>query len=227
MAKFSFSIGKTLTECVNAEDTALVSLPGASRNVVVRTYCRQLYPGVRALVKLAEANAIIKEFPPVLADHKAEAALAEKRAELLGLADFVSGLSSDCGARARILIGFLAANKLLDRSVYSLKDKLRHETHLTKKEIVPLIDAVYTALRKKAGANAAKKHSLRDFIETGSGCREFFDWLAIHINPLFGLFSRQEQLSREVTAAEANIDEKKNRRLLDGLRIEIDKIKSD
>lgn len=226
MAKFSFSIGKTLTECVNAEDTALVSLPGASRDFIVRTYCRQLYPGVRALVKLGEANAIIKEYPPVLADHKAEAALAEKRAELLGLAEFLSGLSSDCGARARILIGFLAANKLLDRSVYSLKDKLRHDTHLSKKEIVPLIDAVYTALRKKAGANAAKKHSLRDFIETGSGSKEFFDWLTVHVDPIFGLFRRHEQLSKELAAAEANIDESKTRKLLDGLKVELDKIKN-
>ena len=224
MARFSFSVGKSMTDCVNVEDTAWVLLPGASRNVLVRTYCQQLYPGVRALVKLGEANAIIKEYPPVLADQKAEAALAEKRGELRGLADFVSGLSSDCGARARILIGFLAANKLLDKSLYSLKDKLRHESHLTKKEVVPLIDAVYTALRKKAGANAAKKNSLRDFIATGCASSEFFDWLAIHVDPLFAIFRRHEQLSKELAAAVGNTDEKKTRRLLDGLKSELEKI---
>ena len=175
MGKIHFSIGKMASDSVSAMDVVTVFLPGVSGNVTVSTYCQQPYPGARVLLKIGDADAILAANPPILADHKAAAELAEKRAELQNAADFVTGVSADCEARAKILVGFLAAKNLLNRTLYPLNDKLRHQSRLTKKELVPLIDAVYAALRKHAGANASKKQKHRDFVETGSGSRDFFD----------------------------------------------------
>ena len=59
MAKTFVTIGKTSTESVDTDQPVWVLLPETIQPAVVSTYSRQLYAGLKVLVRLGSAKNII------------------------------------------------------------------------------------------------------------------------------------------------------------------------
>ena len=91
---------------------------------------------------------------------------------------------------------------LIDRKLYPLVEKIRQHSPLTGKDISPLVDVLYTKLRKSAGATAAHKQKLRDYIQSGVYDDALVLWLARFVNPVIALHLQQDRLKSALNGAD-------------------------
>ncbi len=169
MSKVHFIIGTTSTEAVDLDRTALALLPETTYPAAVPTYCRQLYDGLKVQVRLGNAKTIITT--QVLPRFRStdEDTLSAKKQEADSLRTQLEALSESVSKRAQVFLTYLSTKRLIDRTLYAVVEKVRRQAILTNKDLTPLVDAVYSALRKTAGATSSHKQKIRDYIQTGAG----------------------------------------------------------
>ena len=202
MSKAHYLIGRTSTQAVSDDQTVLVMLPETIRPAAVPTYSRQLYSGVKVLVRLgSEKNIFTTHFLPYLGVVD-DNTLGENRDRLDLLQLEIDEFSGDAAKRAGVFVSFLSVNHWIDRTLYPVVEKLRREVPLTDKDLSPLVDAVYTQLRKTAGATSAHKQKIRHYIQSGEYDGQLNDWLTRLVDPRFALFQKTSRLETKVQELE-------------------------
>ena len=202
MSKVHYLIGRTSTQAVSDDQTVLVMLPETIRPAAVPTYSRQLYSGVKVLVRLgSEKNIFTTHFLPYLGVVD-DNTLGENRDRLDLLQLEIDEFSGDAAKRAGVFVSFLSVNHWIDRTLYPVVEKLRREVPLTDKDLSPLVDAVYTQLRKTAGATSAHKQKIRHYIQSGEYDGQLNDWLTRLVDPRFALFQKTSRLETKVQELE-------------------------
>jgi len=202
MSKVHICIGHTSTEAVSVDQAVLVMLPETIRPAAVPTYSGQLYEKVKVLVRLgSEKNIFTNHFLPYMGAVD-EKTLAAKKRGLNSLRAEIDVFSGDAFRRAGVFGTYLSANHLIDRKLYPVVEKLRRKVALTSNDLTPLVDAVYTNLRKTVGATSAHKEKIRAYIQNGEYDSSLIDWLTLVVDPNFGLFQKAVRLATEVQELE-------------------------
>ncbi|MEP6913541.1 MAG: hypothetical protein ABI923_12350 [bacterium] len=203
MSKVHFLIGNTSTDAVNGDLPVLLLLPETICPAAVPTYSGQLYEGAAVLVRLGSfKNIFTNHFLPHMGAVDKDTLAASKR-ELDALQAQLYQFSGDTSKRASVFVNYLSTHQLIDRKLYPVVGKLRRKAALTNKELTPFIDAIYTNLRKTAGATSAHKDKIRDYIQSGAYDRSLTDWLTRFVDPNFGWFNKASRLIKEVEELES------------------------
>lgn len=202
MSKVHYLIGRTSTQAVSDDQAVLALLPETTRPAAVPTYSRQLYVGAKMLLRLGSGkNIFTAHFLPymgVVDDNT----LGENKDRLELLQTEIDDFSGDAAKRAKVFASYLSANHLIDRTLYPVVEKLRRAVNLTNKDLSPLVEAVYTGLRKTAGATSAHKQKIRAYIQSGEYDSTLTDWLTRLVDPRFSLFQEVSRLERAVQERE-------------------------
>lgn len=202
MSKVHYLIGRTSTQAVSDDQAVLALLPETICPAAVPTYSRQLYDGAKVLLRLgSEKNIFTTHFLPymgVVDDN----ILGENKDGLELLQAEIDDFSGDAAKRAKVFASYLSANHLIDRTLYPVVEKLRRGVTLTNKDLSPLVEAVYTGLRKTAGATSAHKQKIRAYIQSGEYDSTLTDWLTGLVDPRFSLFYKVSRLETEVQELE-------------------------
>jgi hypothetical protein len=201
MAKIYLKVGKTDSESIDSSQPVWVLVPGTKIPAVVSTYARQLYPGARVLMSFGSVRNLFNNHLLPHLDATSDRPIEAKRNELATVIGQIDTLAGDAVKRSQIFLNFLSTLHLVDRKLYPLRDKLRRNAVLSGKDIEPLIDALYTALRKNANATAAHKQKLRDYIQNGSHDEALILWLARFVDPVLALHLRHDSLVAELVGA--------------------------
>jgi len=204
MSKLHFLIGQLPTETVNSEQLVLLLLPETIQPALLATYSAQVYPGLKLFVRLGNAKNIFSgHFLPLIGAGDKNA-LATKKRDLNTARTDLEEFSGDNSKRVGVFVNYLSANKLIDRKLYPLVEKMKRDVVLTNKDLTPLIDAVYTSLRKNASATSAHKEKIRAYIQSGEYDASLVDWFYRYVDPRFGLFQQTTRLANEVEESEKN-----------------------
>lgn len=202
MSKVHFLIGHLSSETVSSDQAVVALLPETQRPMVVPTYSAQLHEGAQTLVHVSSAkNIFTAHFLPLIGAVDKNA-LAAKRRELDSTRVEIEKFSGDATKRASIFINYLTANKLIDRKLYPVVEKLKRDVTLSNKDLTPLVDAVYTSLRKGAGATSAHKDKIRVYLQNGEYDSALIDWFQRFVDPRFGMFQQAARLNNEVEESE-------------------------
>jgi len=133
----------------------------------------------------------------------AEDALSAKKRELDSLRTQLEVFTESVSKRAQVFLTYLSSKRLIDRTLYAVVEKVRRQVVLTNEDLTPLVDAVYSTLRKTGGATSSHKQKIRDYIQTGALDPQFFEWLAQVVDPDFGLYQRHHALTLELQEFES------------------------
>lgn len=202
MSKVHFLIGHLSSETVSSDQAVVALLPEAKQLTVIPTYSAQLHEGSEVLVRLSSAkNIFTAHFLPLIGAVDKNA-LAAKRRELDSTRIEIEKFSGDATKRAGIFINYLTANKLIDRKLYPVVEKLKRDVTLSNKDLTPLVDAVYTSLRKGAGATSAQKDKIRVYLQNGEYDSALIEWFQRFVDPRFGMFQQALRLASEVEESE-------------------------
>jgi hypothetical protein len=202
MSKVHICIGHASTEAVSVDQAVLVMLPETIRPAAVPTYAGQLYEGVKVLVRLgSERNIFTSNFLPHVGVVD-DSTLCEYKDRLDLLRAEIDEFSGDASKRAGVFVNYLSANHLINRTLYPVVEKLRRKITLTSNDLTPLVDAVYTNLRKTVGATSTHKQKLRTYIQNGEYDSSLIDWLTRIVDPRFALFQKALRLASEVQELE-------------------------
>jgi len=226
MAKLHFVIGKASTEPVSPNHTATVLLQDTVRPIAVPTYCRQITEGCKVLVDLGNTGKIIDEYLLPFFRSADEETLAAKKEELDSLeAGMAARAATNC-TRAEPFLSFLSSKDRLDRKLFPIAEKVKRGVTLSNKDLTPLIDAVYTVLRKTASATSGHKEKMRAYVQTGNGDSQFLTWLGRWVDPVFSSYQRIDDLKHDLEAASRQRRSTDDPKLKGELRTAIEDIKS-
>lgn len=226
MAKIYLKIGRTESESIDTSKPVWVLLPGTKNPTVISTYARQLHPGARVLMSFGSVRNIFNNHLLPLIEATSERPIEAKRKELAAVIDQIEALAGDAVKRSQIFISFLSALHLVDRKLYPLREKVRRNAGLTGKDIEPLVDALYTALRKSANATASHKQKLRDYIQNGSHDEALILWLARFVDPVLALHLRHDNLTAELSNAAESEPPQDNAALATEFRAAMEQIRA-
>jgi hypothetical protein len=198
MSKIFFTVGKVTTQSIGSNQPVWALLPETRLPVVVPTYARQLSSGSRALFRLGSVrNFFNTQLLPHLRATAGKSIESTQR-ELASIQEQVDDFAADVPKRARIFLAYLSAHHLMDRKLYPIAEKLRQNGPLSSKDMTPLVEAVYTALRRTAAATSSYKQEIRDYIQSGAWDKTSIAWLARYVDPKFGLYLHKESLAHEL-----------------------------
>src|SRR5713226_2813399 len=186
MSKVHFIIGTASTEAVDLDRTALVLLPETTYPAAVPTYCRQLYDGLKVRVRLENAKTIITTQVLPRFHSGDEDTLSAKKRELDSLRTQLVAFTESVSKRAQIFLTYLSTKRLIDRTLYGVVEKVRRQAILTNKDLTPLVDAVYSTLRKTAAATSSHKQKIRDYIQTGALDLQLLSGSLVSLTQIFG-----------------------------------------
>lgn len=206
MAKIFFTIGKTSTESIDSDQPVWVLLPETHQPAVVSTYSRQLQAGLKVLVRLGSAKSIIDahSLPPL--QEASEKTIDATSGELTILRRHVDAMAGDARNRAQIFLSFLSAKRLIRPPLYPVLDKLRTTSPLTDRDLTPLVNALCAALRKTGEVPSGHEQKLRTYIQTGAYDTQTMLWLALFVDPIFGLHLWHDDLATQLP--QCNEDER-------------------
>ena len=187
MAKIFVTIGKTLTESVDANQPVWVLVPETIQPAVVSTYSRQLRAGLKVLVRLSSAKNIFDAYLQLHSQDDREKLRDAKSDDYATLSRHVDAITGDARKRAQIFLSFLSEKCLIRPPLYPILAKLREKSPLTTRDLTPLVNALYAALRKDCDVPAGYKQKLQSYIHTGAYNTETMLWLALFVDPLFAL----------------------------------------
>lgn len=198
MTKTFVTIGKTSTESVDADQPVWVLLPETTRSAVVSTYSRQLYSGLKVLVRLGSVSDIFNAHLLPHLNSIGDRSLEAKKQEIVTLRGHVDVVAGDVLKRTQIFLSFLSAKRLIDRTLYPILEKVQRKSALTSKDLTPLVNALYATLRKSAEATSSQKQKIRAYIETGTYDIATMLWLALFVDPVFALHLWHDSLVAEL-----------------------------
>jgi hypothetical protein len=187
VAKTFVTIGKTSTESVDTDQPVWVLLPETIQPAVVSTYSRQLYAGLKVLVRLGSAKSIIDAHLLRHSHDRSEKPSDAKREEIATLRGYVDAMAGDARKRAQIFVSFLSAQRLIRPPLYPILAKLRETAPLTASDLAPLVNALHAALRKDSDISPGFKQKLNRYIHNGAYATETMLWLALFVDPVFAL----------------------------------------
>lgn len=226
MSKIFVTIGNTSTQSVEVNQPVWVLLPQTLLPAVVSTYSRQLYSGVKVLLRLGSVRNIFHSHLLPHLSSSGDGSLAAKRQELASLNDRVDAMAGDVAKRAQIFLSFLSSRRLIDRKLYPIVEKVRQKITLTSKDISSLVDAIYVILRKTANATSSQKQKLRDYIQTGAYDAAIIGWLARFVDPTIALHLRRDDLAAELRDSETQERPKDNAALERELRHAVEQLRA-
>lgn len=187
MGKIFFTIGKTSTESIDSDKPVWVLLPETLQPAVVSTYARQLQTGLKVLVRLGGAkNLIDAHLLPQIRDDSDKSSDA-KSEEIATLRRYVDAVAGDARKRAQLFLSLLSDKRLIRRPLYPLLAKLRETAPLTASDLTPLVNTLFTALKKDSYTPFGLKQRLRMYIHTGAYNTQTMLWLALFVGPVFAL----------------------------------------
>jgi len=198
VTKTFVTIGKTSTESVDADQPVWVLLPDTIRSAVVSTYSRQLYSGLKVLVRLGSVSNIFNAHLLPHLNSLGDRSLGAKKQEIVTLRGHVDAVAGDALKRAQIFLSFLSAKRLIDRTLYPILEKVQQKSALTSKDVTPLVNALYATLKKSAEAASSQKQKIRGYIQTGSYDTATILWLALFVDPVFALHLWHDSLVAEL-----------------------------
>jgi hypothetical protein len=156
MSKIFFTVGKVTTQSVSNNQPVWTLLPETRRPVVVPTYARQLSSGSSALFRLGSVwNLFNTQLLPHLRATAGKSIESTER-ELVSIQKQLDDFAGDVPKRARVFLAYLHAHRLMDRKLYPIAEKLRQNGPLSSKDMTPLVEAVYTTLRRTADAKSSQ-----------------------------------------------------------------------
>ena len=220
------TIGKTSTHSVDSDQPVWVLLPQTNHAAVVSTYCRQLYSGVKVLVRLGSVRNIFNAHLLPHLNSTGDSSLATKRKELATLRNQLDALAGDGLKRAQIFLSFLSAKRMIDRTLYPIVEKVRRQAALTGKDLTPLVDALYATLRKSSAATSSHKQKIRDYIQSGDYDSATILWLARFVDPAFALHLRYDSLAAELSRSQRQEQPPDNAALERELRRAVEQIRA-
>jgi hypothetical protein len=118
--------------------------------------------------------------------------------ELTVLSRHVDAMAGDARKRARIFLSFLSAQRLIRPPLYPVLEKLRTTSSLTDSDLTPLVNTLCAALRKTGEVPVGHKQKLRTYIQTGTYDTQTMLWLALFVDPVFGLHLWHDNLATQV-----------------------------
>jgi hypothetical protein len=226
MPKTFVTIGKTSTHSVDAGQPVWVLLPGTVHSAVVSTYSRQLYSGLKALVRLGSVRNIFNAHLVPQLNSIGDRSLEAKKHEIVTLRGHVDAVAGDVLKRAQIFLSFLSAKRLIDRTLDPILEKIQQKSALTGKDVTPLVNALYATLRKNADATSSQKQKIRDYIQTGTYDTATILWLALFVDPVFALHLWHDSLVAELQDSEGR-DQFQNKATLErDLRRAVEQIRA-
>src|SRR5438093_636735 len=127
MSKVHFIIGTASTEAVDLDRTALVLLPETTYPAAVPTYCRQLYDGLKVLVRIGNAKTIVAtQVLPRFRSVDQDTFSAKKR-ELDSLRTQLETFTESVSKRAKIFLAYLSSKRLIDGTLYAVVEKVHRQ----------------------------------------------------------------------------------------------------
>jgi len=194
--------------------------------IAVPTYCRQLEEGCKVLVGLGNTDKIIDECLLPFFRSAGDETLAAKKEELDSLKAGIAALAATNCTRAEPFLSFLSAEQRIDRKLFPVAEKVRRHVPLSNKDLTPLIDVVYTALRKRGSTTAGHKEKMRSYVQTGNGDGQFLAWLGRWVDPVCDSYQRANALKHDLEAASQQRRSAGDPKLKEELRTAIENIKS-
>jgi hypothetical protein len=226
MPKTFVTIGKTSTHSVDAGQPVWVLLPGTVHSAVVSTYSRQLYGGLKALVRLGSVRNIFNAHLVPQLNSIGDRSLEAKKHEIVTLRGHVDAVAGDVLKRAQIFLSFLSAKRLIDRTLDPILEKIQQKSALTGKDVTPLVNALYATLRKSANATSSQKQKIRDYIQSGTYDTATILWLALFVDPVLALHLWHDSLVAELQDSEGQDQSQDKATLERDLRRAVEQIRA-
>ncbi|MBI2580267.1 hypothetical protein HYV85_00485 [Candidatus Woesearchaeota archaeon] len=167
------------------EQPGLAVVPFTRSLAVTPTYLNQIPPGYQAAAELASADRVVAALMPKLSSQlntRVEEKQIELKLQIEALEAKVSELSSSIG-RARLFLDYARNTSHVGGALHSfsgtLEEKARTGSSLSSKDLTPLVESVYNALRRNHGATSAYKERIRQYIASGEAGDETLHFLAV------------------------------------------------